>query len=166
MSTIESDAAPSPARDQMESASPPIPRNSPQLPAAENRLDDPPGGPVPQGAAGPEVAELTERQLSAIEMLATGKSPAAVARLLQVDRKTLYNWRQNCAFREAAARRREELWHEASARLRGLVHPSLNVLAEMLADRFDERNRVRAATILLRMANFGKPAPPSKDATR
>jgi hypothetical protein len=164
MSIIESGSAPTPAREQAESSSPAIPPNSPQFPSAENRLNEPPPSHPPQPPAAPGDNQLTERQRTAIELLATGKSPVAVARIIEVDRKTVYNWRQDPAFREAVETLREQLWRDASARLRGLVHPSLNIIAEMLTDRF-ERNRVRAATLLLKMANFGKPLPPPKDPT-
>lgn len=94
---------------------------------------------------------LTDRQKAAIELLVTGKSLSATARAIEVDRRTLYNWRQEERFREVLEDRRRELWDDASGRLVALVHPSLDVMEQHLADRYD-RARFRAASAILKLA--------------
>src|SRR5262245_12498697 len=83
---------------------------------------------------------LNEKQRAAIELMILGHKTGDVAKAIGVDRRTLYNWRQEESFREELARRRGELWSRASRRLAAMVHPSLDVLEKHLADRY-EHNR-------------------------
>src|SRR5438034_5965059 len=96
---------------------------------------------------------LNEQQQTAIEMLILGKAVGAVAKALQIAPSTLYRWRQDELFREALDARRAEVWGGATDRLKDLVHPSIEVMAEHLADRYD-RARFRAASMVLRLVNL------------
>jgi transposase-like protein len=98
---------------------------------------------------------LNEKQLAAIDLLSRGKSYTAVAKSVDVDRRTIYRWRQKPEFAGTLEQRRLELWEEASERLRALVHPSLDVLEQQLGDPYD-RARFNAATAILRMVNLRK----------
>jgi len=95
------------------------------------------------------------RQRAAIELLLAGKSFTAAAQAIGVTRRTLYAWRQDEDFRGELDRRRRELYDGAADRLRALLHPSLDVMEQHLADPYD-RARFRAAAAVLRMANLGK----------
>src|SRR5439155_26761383 len=112
---------------------------------------------IPQNSLSFPICEdrLSEKQHAAIELLLLGKSFAAIAKAIEVDRKTIYNWRQNPGFCGELDRRREEMWGEASERLRALVHPSLDALEAQLQDRYD-RARFQAANTLLRLADLRK----------
>ena len=92
-------------------------------------------------------------------MLLLGSSQSATADAISVDRKTLYNWRQDPAFIEALEARRSELWDQAAQRLRAMVHPSLDILQQDLANRH-ERARFRAATAVLRLADLRRTLQP------
>ena len=94
---------------------------------------------------------LSDQQRTAIEMLVIGKALSEISKTLDIGRTTLYRWRQDAAFREAIDERRREFWEGAGDRLKDLVHPSLEVMAEHLADRYD-RARFRAASAVLRLA--------------
>src|SRR4051812_10899257 len=96
---------------------------------------------------------LNEKRLAAIEMLILGKAVGAVAKALEIDPRTLYRWRQDELFCEALHARRAEVWGGATDRLKDLVHPSIEVMAEHLADRYD-RARFRAASMVLRLVNL------------
>ncbi|HET6315275.1 MAG TPA: hypothetical protein VFG86_02375, partial [Chloroflexota bacterium] len=96
-------------------------------------------------------------QLAAIEMLAVAKSVGQVARVVGVDPKTLYVWRQNRRFHDALSRRRRQLWADAAQRLRDMVHPSLDELDQQLHDTYD-RARFRAALNIVRLADLRKAA--------
>jgi hypothetical protein len=111
--------------------------------------------------AGEAAAPLSEKQRAAIALMLAGKSFAAVAQTLEIDRRTLFNWRRDEAFREDMDRRREELWGELIDRIRGLVLPSLDILERELADRYD-RTRHRAAATLLHLSNVRKHVAPAK----
>src|SRR5438477_7990182 len=53
---------------------------------------------------------LNEKQLAAIDLLSCGKSYTAVAKSIDVDRRTIYRWRQNPEFAGTLEERRLELW--------------------------------------------------------
>src|SRR5690242_14986032 len=74
--------------------------------------------------------DLNEKQLTAIEMLVLGKAVGAVAKTLEIDPRTLFRWRRDELFREALDARRTEVWGGATDRLKDLVHPSIEVMAE------------------------------------
>jgi hypothetical protein len=112
-----------------------IAQNSPPFPIGRHRLND--------------------KQLAAIELMVLGKSYQAIAKAIEVDRKTLYNWRADDEFAGELQRRREELWGDASERLKALVHPSLDVLERQLGDRYD-RARFNAASMLLKLVDLRK----------
>lgn len=104
-------------------------------------------------------SSLNEKQALAIEMLAAGKSLAQVIEALAIDRSTLWRWRKDESFKEALQERMREVWLTASARLRAMLEPALDVMAEQLAARYD-LSRVRAATTILRLSGLSKVARP------
>jgi hypothetical protein len=114
------------------------PHDSPEFPTGENDLND-----------------LNERQRAAIELLVLGQATGMAAKRLGIDRKTLFNWRQQPAFQRELRRRRDELCSEAGERIRGMLHPALDVLDEQLHDPYD-RARFRAANTILKLANVTK----------
>src|SRR4051794_12958967 len=116
----------------------------PKLPIAADHLVEP----VAQVSA-----LLTDRQQAAIELLLLGKPTGEIAKAVGVDRRSLYNWRQDGDFRDELDRRRRELWRDAADRLAALVHPALDVLEKHLGDRYD-RARFRAAATILRLADL------------
>jgi len=118
------------------------PENTRNHPTAADDLNDP-------------ARDLSDKQCIAIEMLAAGKQPGQVARVIEVDPKTLYTWRQQESFRRAVMSRRRQLWGDISTRLRGLAHPAIDELETQLFDRYD-RARFRAATSILRMIDVKK----------
>ena len=140
----------------------PIPHHSPEFPSGESDLNEPaqtgesPSGSPPQSPEFPIGGDdLNERQHAAIELLVLGLATGVVAKRMEIDRKTLFNWRQNPAFQSELQRKRRELWTEVAHRIRGLAHPSLDELQRHLNDRYD-RNRFRAALAILRLANVTK----------
>lgn len=108
-----------------------------------------------------EAAELTERQRTAMGLLLLGTSLGAVARTLGIDPSTLYRWRHDETFSAELDLRRRELWDGAAERLRALVHPAIDVLEEEVHDEYD-RSRIRAAGMILRLADLRKCVPPAK----
>jgi len=100
-----------------------------------------------------EKNRLREQQAIAVEMLVLGKPLGAIAKALEIDPRTLYRWRQDELFRAQIDSRRAEVWGGAIDRLKDLVHPSIEVMAEHLADRYD-RARFRAASMVLRLVKL------------
>ena len=132
-----------------------VPENSREFPIGQNRLN--------YGGVSLHEKSLNERQWRAIQLLALGKSLSAVARIIEVDAKTLYNWRKDPAFREALTARRRELWSTAIERVRGMVNPSLDIIEQHLNDRY-ERVRFRAAQTVLNLSSIKKHAAEAGDA--
>jgi hypothetical protein len=132
-----------------------MPPNSPDFPNGGDRRNA-------DATAQEDSSDLNDRQRAAIELLVVGVAAGAVARKLEIDRKTLFNWRKLERFNHELARRRSELWSAAGDRLRALVHPSLDVMESHLRDNYD-RNRFRAASAILRISSISKTVVPSDE---
>src|SRR4051812_29331232 len=114
-----------------------------------NVTSETPAQPAP-GPDGPEwpnteksLNGLNEQQMAVIELLVLGQSYSTVAKNAGIGRRTLYRWRQEEAFAEQLAARRQEIWSEAADRMRAMVTRSLDVMEEQLGQKYD-RSRVRA----------------------
>jgi hypothetical protein len=91
-------------------------------------------------------------QLSAIDLLAAGKTDQEAADLLQLHRTTVTKWRlYDPVFQAALNRRRAEVWGAAADRLRSLIPRALDALAAALEDPAHP-GRLKAAAELLRLA--------------
>jgi hypothetical protein len=102
---------------------------------------------------------LTLAQQNALDLLAAGRTDTEAARMLNLHRTTVtnYKWRlYDPAFQAALNRLRAEVWGAAIDRLRGLVPKALDALADALENK-DDPNRLKAACEILRMAQL--PAP-------
>jgi hypothetical protein len=109
----------------------------------------------------PEV--LTDRQLLALELILSGKTDPHVARAVGVCRRTVLRWRNSDAeFIAELRRRRKAAWRGVTDKLRALLDPAVDVLAEQLTDPY-ERTRFRAASTLLRLANVKAAIAPQED---
>jgi hypothetical protein len=95
--------------------------------------------------------ELSQRQLTAIELVLRGLSDAQVAAQLGVDRGTVYRWRMSPLFRRELERQRKVLFEHSAARLSSMIEPALEILnRQLIGD--DPKTALRAAAILLRVA--------------
>ena len=96
---------------------------------------------------------LNPRQAKAIELLVLGTPLRRICEILRIDPKTLYRWRNRDAdFVAELDRRRQLAWDAAADRMRSLLEPAVQVLAEQLEDPFDA-TRFRAASTILRLSN-------------
>jgi hypothetical protein len=94
----------------------------------------------------------TLAQLSAIDLLAAGKTDKETAELLGLSRTCITKWRlYDPAFQAALNRRRAEVWGVGIDRLRSLIPKALDALADEL-DRPDSPHRLKAAAEVLRLA--------------
>jgi transposase-like protein len=117
----------------------PASQNCPKLPKVPDSADD---------------NSLNDQQLRAIDALLRGLTFTDVAQAAGVSRRTLYAWRrEDQAFRDELQRRREVLWEAGADQIRSLIPSAIAILAEQLHEPFDQ-NRVRAAGMLLRLANI------------
>jgi hypothetical protein len=139
-----------------------IPHHSPDFPIGGDALNQSPDHPESRASIPPDSPEfpiggdaLNERQHAAIELLVLGLATGQVAQRLDIDRKTLFNWRQNESFQRELQRKRQELWSEVGHRIRALAHPSLDEMERQLSDPYD-RTRFGAAVTILKLSNIGK----------
>jgi hypothetical protein len=93
---------------------------------------------------------LDARQLRAVDLVAIGKTDTEVAEEVGVDRTSVWRWRtQSPWFQAAVSQRREATWSASCDKLRALVPQALEALeAELVGG----PNRVRAALGILRVA--------------
>jgi transposase-like protein len=96
---------------------------------------------------------LSDKQRIAIERLMMGASFSKIAEELAIGRRTLFEWRhKDPNFVAELERRRRELWGDSADHLRALLPDAVEVLESFLRDTYD-KNRFKAATTLLRLAN-------------
>ena len=94
-------------------------------------------------------AQLSDAQLLALDMLLTGATFCAVARALNIDRRTLYNWRHHDPdFGAALARRRQDLFDSAADRFRNTLTSALDTLEKQTKDPYTPTSHRAAKTIL------------------
>ena len=125
-------------------------------PHLHSESQDAPECPSPSESSQLGRDRLNEKQLAAIELLAAGKAFVLAAKELEIDRRTLFRWRQQEPFREALRQRHRELWGDAGERLRMLVGPAVEILAEHMSACYD-RSRFRGAMAVLRLVNRREP---------
>ena len=103
----------------------------------------------------PAPSALNERQRVAAELIATGKSYSEAARVLEINRATLSVWRKQPAFQARVQERIEELWATTQDRLKSMVTPALEVMAQQM-ELPNARLKFRAANVVLKLAGVGK----------
>jgi transposase-like protein len=99
--------------------------------------------------------DLNERKRIAIELIASGASYNKTARKIGVDRITIFRWRQDPEFQARLEQRMQELWQVENLRLKSLIVPALEIVAQHLEDDYDKA-RWKAANLVLRLARFPK----------
>ena len=96
---------------------------------------------------------LSDRQRLAMELILAGKTDVHVAKTVGVCRRTVCRWRHDDSdFIAELNRRRRCQWDGIEDKLRALLDPAVDVLADQLNDRYDP-TRFRAAVTLLRLAD-------------
>jgi hypothetical protein len=102
--------------------------------------------------------ELSQRQRNAVELLLQGLSDQEAAAQVGVDRSTIFRWRKSIAFARELDRQRRLRCERAANQLQSMVPSALSILRQQL-ESDDPKQRIRAATILLRVATPGRLAP-------
>src|SRR2546423_585802 len=90
-----------------------------------------------QNPTNPDTSQyaLSHQQDTVVDLLAAGSNLTEAAEKVGVSRQTVSEWvNRNPAFQAALNRRRQELWAEASDKLRGLLPPALTVLEQALKE--------------------------------
>ena len=96
---------------------------------------------------------LSNTQCRAIELALDGLRWSHIARTLGLSRKTLWRWKsQHLDFQLALADARADRYDFASERCQNLATRAAHVLAKYLEDSADDKNRMRAAQLLLQAA--------------
>jgi putative insertion element HTH domain-containing protein len=109
-----------------------------------------------------EKSDLTERQLTAMNLLLSGATDTDVARTLNVDRKTIYNWRtKNEAFKSEYEQRGEAMFGNQRDKLRRMVDTALSNLDSQMHDPYYPTSH-RASRTVLNLARLGKWLEPAK----
>lgn len=93
-----------------------------------------PDTPIPVTNAPDTPDNLTPAQANAAYLLAAGHSPGTVAQTLNINRSTLYRWRQEEAFALYLHDLHRQLAEETLARTSQLALQSLDLIAEQLND--------------------------------
>jgi hypothetical protein len=103
---------------------------------------------------------LSNAQCRAIELALDGLRWSHIARSLGLSRKTLWRWKtQHTDFQLALADARADRYDFAIERCQNLASRAAFVLGKFLDDSADDKNRMRAAQLLLQAAARFQPAP-------
>lgn len=101
--------------------------------------------------------KLTPQQAAAVDLLATGRTVSETADAVGVVRQSVSEWlNQHHGFRAELNRRRQELWHGLTDRLRALLPKALDVIAGELEG---ERALPAALHVLRACRLYGIAAP-------
>lgn len=96
---------------------------------------------------------LTPEQLTAIDLLTSGKNDTETAQAVNVTRQTVWAWRNdNYDFIAELNRRRADIWNSQTEKLRTLASQALGVLGDDLVNSDDPKLRQAAAVHILRAA--------------
>ena len=112
-------------------------------------------GPAQNLPKSPTFENLSEKKRAAVELLAMGTSYTATAKAVGVDRRTIFEWRQDELFQSEVRRRHQQLWGDPTERLHMLADPAIEVLAEHLNETW-QPSRFRAATTILRLVKLSR----------
>src|SRR5688572_1759697 len=82
-----------------------IPHDSPEFPKIPQQNAPAQIEPTTPQTSNPLTSNLSPRQLSSIDLLFAGHSLSSVTRTLNIDRKTLYNWRRSRPYLDEIRRR-------------------------------------------------------------
>ncbi len=100
---------------------------------------------------------LTDCQMRAIDLTIQGMRDTQIAQTLSVNRKTLWRWKtDNEDYRQALILARMHLHSTTADRCQTFAQKAVSVLAKFLEDS-EDKNRLRAAQILLNVASRFKP---------
>jgi hypothetical protein len=137
---------PLPAADSILPISPKMHQNAPDCITATPR---PPASQIQNPQSKIPNRILSDRQLTAITLLVSGKTDATVAAILNLDRSTVYRWKHHHpAFKASLNQKRTEIAAVASDRLRVLLLQALDYIQRQLHSKY-EQDRDNAAWALL-----------------
>lgn len=101
-------------------------------------------------------SELSEQQLAAAAMLASGKTGKATAEALDVSEGTVSRWRQQPAFEAAVNRVLTDAHDAARDRMRSLVTAAMDIIAGAMDDPdVPAKDRLSAAFKVLDLCGVG-----------
>lgn len=112
--------------------------------------------------------ELTPIQQRAIALLLQGKSQTEIARELNIDRTTLWNWRtKDPVFTAELNKAQAELYERAVSRLYSLTTKALETLEGILEKSNDEQAKIKVASFILKSVGLNEvnftPGPMSEE---
>jgi hypothetical protein len=119
----------------------------------------------PNGVAAAAADRLTPQQAAVCDLLASGRTLTDAAAAVGVDRATVSGWvNHHAPFQAALNQRRQDLWQDIVAGVRGLLPQALAVLQEELAGQGP--GRLAAAVHVFKMVGlYGQVGAPTGPTT-
>jgi DNA-binding CsgD family transcriptional regulator len=109
---------------------------------------------------------VTDIQFRAIDLTIQGMRDTQIAQTLGLNRKTLWQWKTHDEdYRQALTLARINLQSTTSDRCQTIAQKATTVLANFLNEDVEDKNRLRAAQILLNIASRFKPVPEKRQPT-
>ncbi|HBG5078253.1 TPA: helix-turn-helix domain-containing protein [Clostridioides difficile] len=93
--------------------------------------------------------ELTEDQCNMVTLLITGTTVTETARIIGVNRKTIYNWMNKEHVRKEMDRRKQELTNQGNLMILKDLDSYINNIRELASDKSDKRVMLAANQYLI-----------------
>ena len=93
--------------------------------------------------------ELTEDQCNMVTLLITGTTVTETARIIGVNRKTIYNWMNKEDVRKEMDRRKQELTNQGNLMILKDLDSYINNIKELASDKSDKRVMLAANQYLI-----------------
>ncbi|HEV8291672.1 MAG TPA: hypothetical protein VGP94_07095 [Tepidisphaeraceae bacterium] len=106
--------------------------------------------------------DLSDQQIHAIQLTLDGYTDGSIARIVKINRSTLWRWKNfHPLFKAELSRRRHEAWSAAGDRFRRILFSALKHIRRQLEDT-NAATSFRAARLLLNLAGANRFAPPDE----
>lgn len=95
------------------------------------------------------VEDLNEKQINAINMLASGKTIEDVAKELNLNINTIYRWKKNNSFKYALRDQQNQFFNNISIELNKLGTEAIGVLKDMMENATSESIKLKASMFII-----------------
>lgn len=111
-----------------------------------------------------EFKELDERQLKAVELIASGENIRTTAKMVGVNPKTIYDWLKKENFKAELDRQVKELKSNIEKKLLSNINPFIDELTKIALSSESDKTRLDAITYCINRL-IGTPTKVSQDVT-
>lgn len=95
------------------------------------------------------VEELSEKQINAINMLASGKTIDEVAKSLDLNTNTIYRWKKTKTFKTALREQQNLIFNSITLKLAEMGTEAIKVILDIMKNASSENLRLKASMFII-----------------